>query len=1368
MPSPRRAPSMALTALFLLACQATCLAASVFNCVGGTVYFIAHADDDLLFQSPDLYTDMAAGNCITTVIMTAGDSGTTGMTYLSARESGNQAGYANMAGKANTYTEVAAVFGGQTVTVRTLAGAPQVQKVFFRLPDGNMDGSGFPTTGYQSLRMLYFGSISSITNQPKTATFTLSTLKQALAEIMTARKPSFVRTLDYMSDYDSGDHADHLTVARLVAGLAPTYASNATIAGYMGYPVQNFPPTMAVTDSGFIGKQNAFFAYTPYDSAECQSYVSCVSAGRGESYWLQRQYIVNEYLAQQSYMGSAEAPVALPNGTNIARLADVTASSDWDTQPATAAIDGNIQGYPGNSSAEWSTYGETVGAWIQLTWDEPYNVSSIVLNDRPNLNDWMTGSTLTFADNSTVSVGALANDGSATLVNLGGTVVTDSIFLYVTSVSSATGQVGLAEFQVYGEACPGCTIGNNFVNATTTTTSAGTVAGSASSEDLALLATASSSSSAPSQGPEKAIDGVVSGYLESGKGNSSAEWASFGQGSGAWLALQWPQSYMIDSLVFHDRPNSADQITGGTVYWADGSTLAIPSLNNDGSATVVNLSTPVNTSSLFYWVTSVSSSTSSAGLAELEAYYSLPQTPLLNNTAASNNGSATTLPVQGDLDDETWADDLALLPGVEATASSLVDGQDPGNAINGDANGYVEDGSGDIYQEWATNGEGVGAWINLTWPYSIQISQISLFDRPNLADQVTSGKFTFDDGSFISVGALDNDGSATNFSVPGTVSTSILFTVTGVSSTTSSVGLSEFAVFGSVPSNSSSNSTLLDGSSLLDSTSSLLNSTSSLLNSTSSLLNSTSSLINGTAIYNGTSSLYNSTTGALINGTWSLVNGTSSLLNSTGGYLANGTASLYNGTSTFLNTTSGYLANGTSSLVNGTSSLLNSTGGYLANGTASLYNGTSSLVNSTASSLANGTSSLVNGTSSLLNSTGTALANGTSSLINGTSSALNTTTGSLANGTSSLLNSSSNALNGTVVGASSLLSGVLPSSTKNASSAAALPTGSLAFNLSSVLPSASASASASLSANASSAAVPTGSASFVNSTVGFTTSTRSASAAASTASSLASSASSVLSSASSVVSSQASSASSALSSQVFSAASVASSAASKASSAASSVVSSMVTSTRASSASSTAVSSSVVASSTSSAVATGLPTAAAQAATVDIARLPGCTATASSFISKSPPAGAIDGNIGGVSALGLGTASQEWVASGTTGQWWEINCDKQYLMRDLVLYGRVNTWQSVTSGALNFTDGTVIKVGSIASSGGSHVSLGDGITSSGVRLTVTGVSLTTTRAGLAEVQIYNRAPPTTGLVGTLGNAVGQTLGGVLGLLGLRE
>lgn len=202
---------------------------------------------------------------------------------------------------------VTAILGGQPVTVQTLVGAPQLQRVLFRLPDGNMDGTGYGLTGYESLRSLcvlnsrqdlvsfeltffafrnsYFGSISTISSFGGSASFTLGTLKQAISEILAARQPLKVRTLDYLSQFDCGDHSDHLATAKITASLVDT---NTSMSGYIAYGVSNFPPTMTTSDPSFMSKSSAFFAYTPYDAAECQSYSTCVQAGRGEAYWLRR------------------------------------------------------------------------------------------------------------------------------------------------------------------------------------------------------------------------------------------------------------------------------------------------------------------------------------------------------------------------------------------------------------------------------------------------------------------------------------------------------------------------------------------------------------------------------------------------------------------------------------------------------------------------------------------------------------------------------------------------------------------------------------------------------------------------------------------------------------------------------------------------------------------------------------------------------------------------------------------------------------------------------------------------------------------------------------------------------------------------
>lgn len=62
----------------------------------------------------------------------------------------------------------------------------------------------------------------------------------------------------------------------------------------------------------------------------------------------------------------------------------------------------------------------------------------------------MTSATLTFSEGTTVQVGALNNDGSATVVAFP-TETTISLLLTVDSVSASTQNVGLAEIQVHAQ-----------------------------------------------------------------------------------------------------------------------------------------------------------------------------------------------------------------------------------------------------------------------------------------------------------------------------------------------------------------------------------------------------------------------------------------------------------------------------------------------------------------------------------------------------------------------------------------------------------------------------------------------------------------------------------------------------------------------------------------------------------------------------------------------------------------------------------------------------------------------------------------------------------------------------------------------------
>jgi LmbE family N-acetylglucosaminyl deacetylase len=143
------------------------------------------------------------------------------------------------------------------------------------------------------------------------------------------------------------------------------------------------------------------------------------------------------------------------SATNIAPLATVTASSEnpADGQQAIKAVDGVVDGWPGDYTREWATNRQGAGAWIKLTWSSEYLVDRVVLHDRPNADDQVMAGTLTFSDGSTISVGALSNNGAGATVSFTARTITSVIFT-ITSVSSATQNIGLAEFEVYGSQGP--------------------------------------------------------------------------------------------------------------------------------------------------------------------------------------------------------------------------------------------------------------------------------------------------------------------------------------------------------------------------------------------------------------------------------------------------------------------------------------------------------------------------------------------------------------------------------------------------------------------------------------------------------------------------------------------------------------------------------------------------------------------------------------------------------------------------------------------------------------------------------------------------------------------------------------------------
>jgi hypothetical protein len=124
--------------------------------------------------------------------------------------------------------------------------------------------------------------------------------------------------------------------------------------------------------------------------------------------------------------------------------------------------------------------------------------------------------------------------------------------------------------------------------------------------------------------------------------------------------------------------------------------------------------------------------------------------------------------------------------------SSTHEGYHAEGAVDGRVDGFP----GDIGREWASNGEGVGAWIKLTWPERQTVRRVQLFDRPNALDQVTGGRLDFSDGSSINVETPlpDSAGQGVEITFESKTIDWVKFTVTAVKTNSPNIGLAEMAV----------------------------------------------------------------------------------------------------------------------------------------------------------------------------------------------------------------------------------------------------------------------------------------------------------------------------------------------------------------------------------------------------------------------------------------------------------------------------------------------------------------------------------------------------------------------------------------------
>jgi LmbE family N-acetylglucosaminyl deacetylase len=270
-------------------------------CFERTMFVVAHEDDDLLFQSPQLLEDIQGGDCVRTVFLTAGDAGL-GETYWKGRETGSRAAYAEMAGVSSTWTASKVTANGRKIQLETLNGNANVSQVNMRLPDGGNPGNGFAATGNQSLAKLWRSEhpdpesltpIFQINAVDGSASYDAEDLTETLTALIEEFQPDVLSTQDYVGNFGEGDHSDHIATARFTNRADAAYRAEHVLVSYMDYQTRFQPEN--VSGAPLTAKTNAYLTYAAHDPQTCQTQLQCETSPTAEyGEWFKRQIVKDE------------------------------------------------------------------------------------------------------------------------------------------------------------------------------------------------------------------------------------------------------------------------------------------------------------------------------------------------------------------------------------------------------------------------------------------------------------------------------------------------------------------------------------------------------------------------------------------------------------------------------------------------------------------------------------------------------------------------------------------------------------------------------------------------------------------------------------------------------------------------------------------------------------------------------------------------------------------------------------------------------------------------------------------------------------------------------------------------------------------
>ena len=266
-------------------------------------YFAGHEDDWQLFMNPSAFHDVGNPKAKTVFIhMTAGDvglglgnGGRRHPLYL-ARENGADTAIRFMAdatGVPAAKTTQVKDFNGHRLTRQAYR---NTVSYYLRLPDGGPDGTGYPSTGKQSLQQLATAKVELVSAIDQSATYhgwgdLVGTIR-AIVDFERERAPQVqINVPELDAAINPNDHPDHLATAQAALDAARTLPCARRV-HYVDYASSRMPENLdgqqrdmesavfAVTLAGILALDHQVF-WHKYDKAFVGRNYFRVEEGRG-------------------------------------------------------------------------------------------------------------------------------------------------------------------------------------------------------------------------------------------------------------------------------------------------------------------------------------------------------------------------------------------------------------------------------------------------------------------------------------------------------------------------------------------------------------------------------------------------------------------------------------------------------------------------------------------------------------------------------------------------------------------------------------------------------------------------------------------------------------------------------------------------------------------------------------------------------------------------------------------------------------------------------------------------------------------------------------------------------------------------------